>query len=184
MSIRQSLLAILDQGAAYGYQLRVEFERRTGGSWPLNVGQVYATLDRLERDDLVAKSPASESGQVYYEITAAGSAEVADWLASPVDRPRDELVVKLALVLTLPGADAAALLTAQRAATTAALAELTSHRAASLPEQLVAHAHILAAEAELAWLDYCETLIPHAHPYGLDAEPPQRGRPRSATRAE
>ena len=52
MSVRQSLLAILDQGACYGYQLRAEFDRRTGSTWPLNVGQIYNTLDRLERDPM------------------------------------------------------------------------------------------------------------------------------------
>ena len=58
MSVRQSLLAILDQAPCYGYQLRGEFETRTGGTWPLNVGQVYTTLSRLERDGLVEASGA------------------------------------------------------------------------------------------------------------------------------
>ena len=35
------LLALLEQGPMYGYQLRAEFERRTGSTWPLKVGQVY-----------------------------------------------------------------------------------------------------------------------------------------------
>lgn len=53
MSIRHGLLALLDRGPRYGYQLRTEFESRTGATWPLNVGQVYTTLARLERDGLV-----------------------------------------------------------------------------------------------------------------------------------
>ncbi len=88
MSVRQSLLAILDQGPCYGYQLRAEFDRRTGSTWPLNVGQIYNTLDRLERDGLVAKGDTDAQGHVYYAITDAGSAEVAAWLASPVERGR------------------------------------------------------------------------------------------------
>ena len=55
MSVRLSLLAILDQGPCYGYQLRAEFDRRTGSTWPLNVGQIYNTLERLERDGLVSR---------------------------------------------------------------------------------------------------------------------------------
>ena len=55
MSVRQSLLAILDQGPCYGYQLRTEFDRRTGSTWPINVGQIYNTLDRLERDKLIRR---------------------------------------------------------------------------------------------------------------------------------
>ena len=66
MSVRQSLLAILDQGPCYGYQLRAEFDRRTGSTWPLNVGQIYNTLDRLERDGLVAKGDTDAQGHVYY----------------------------------------------------------------------------------------------------------------------
>src|SRR6478735_4500458 len=81
MTVRQSLLAILDQGPCYGYQLRAEFSRRTGGTWSLNVGQIYNTLDRLERDGLVAKGDVDAQGHVYWEITDAGDAEVRDWLA-------------------------------------------------------------------------------------------------------
>ena len=100
MSVRQSLLAILDQGPCYGYQLRHEFDRRTGSTWPLNVGQIYNTLDRLERDGLVEKGAVDGQGHVYWQITEAGRAEVASWLASPVERPagtRDELAIKLAV---------------------------------------------------------------------------------------
>ena len=86
MSVRQSLLAILDQGPCYGYQLRGEFDRRTGSTWPVNVGQIYNTLDRLERDGLVEKADMDAEGQNYYQITEAGSAEVPSWLGSPVLR--------------------------------------------------------------------------------------------------
>ena len=98
MSVRQSLLAILDQGPCYGYQLRGEFDRRTGSTWPLNVGQIYNTLDRLERDGLVEKADHGDEGQIYYLITDAGRTEVASWLGSPVLRSsatRDELAIKL-----------------------------------------------------------------------------------------
>ena len=53
MSVRHALLALLSEGPKYGLQLRQEFEARTGEVWPLNVGQVYTTLQRLERDGLV-----------------------------------------------------------------------------------------------------------------------------------
>jgi DNA-binding PadR family transcriptional regulator len=86
MSVRQSLLAILDQGPCYGYQLRSEFDRRTGSTWPLNVGQIYNTLERLERDGLVQRGDADENGHIYWHITPEGSAEVSEWLASPVVR--------------------------------------------------------------------------------------------------
>ena len=69
MSIRQGLLALLEEGPRYGYQLRAEFEARTGATWPLNVGQVYSTLARLERAGLVAPLDAAggeADPQVYY----------------------------------------------------------------------------------------------------------------------
>ncbi|HEY7176716.1 MAG TPA: PadR family transcriptional regulator, partial [Micromonosporaceae bacterium] len=97
MSVKHGLLALLDRGPMYGYQLRAAFESSTGGAWPLNIGQVYTTLNRLERDALVNPLPEQDGGQRSYEITAAGRAELASWFASPVersDRPRDELAIK------------------------------------------------------------------------------------------
>ena len=104
----------------YGYQLRATFEESTGGTWPLNIGQVYTTLSRLERDGLVRSLPESDGGQRPYEITGAGRADLAAWFATPVsrgDRPRDELAIKLALALTTPGVDVRAVVQTQRTAT-------------------------------------------------------------------
>ena len=62
MSVRHALLALLSEGPKYGLQLREEFEARTGEVWPLNVGQVYTTLQRLERDGLVETAGAAGRG--------------------------------------------------------------------------------------------------------------------------
>lgn len=192
MSVRQSLLAILDQGPCYGYQLRAEFDRRTGSTWPLNVGQIYNTLDRLERDGLVEKGEPDAEGHVYWRITAAGSAEVRTWLASPVERSagtRDELAIKLAVAATLPGVDVADVIQTQRAASLAALQELHRAKYAGAdpdgPEELawslVVDSMIFAAEAEVRWLDHTDqrlTLHPrHAMALALSDEKPKRGRP-------
>ena len=182
MTVRHSLLAILDQAPCYGHQVRAEFERRTGGTWPLNVGQVYQTLDRLVRDKLAVQHEA-DGGRVTYSITEAGHAEVVSWLTTPVERDgRDELATKLALALTLPGADVASLIAAQRTATTATLAHLRSPAAHSpaagtIAASLILHARTLAAEAELAWLDHCEAAQATAVPYPVETEVPRRGRP-------
>src|SRR5918999_3729926 len=117
MSIRHGLLALLEAGPQYGYQLRSAFEHSTGATWPLNIGQVYTTLSRLERDGMVQSLPEEEGGQRPYEITPAGRHEVARWFATPVartDRPRDELVIKLALALTTPGVDVGRVVQTQR----------------------------------------------------------------------
>src|SRR5256714_10654925 len=126
MSIRYGLLALLERGPMYGYQLRASFEESTGGTWPLNIGQVYTTLSRLERDGLVRALPESEAGQRPYEITPAGRADLAVWFATPIgrgDRPRDELAIKLALAITTPGVDVASVVQTQRSATMRALQE-------------------------------------------------------------
>src|SRR5690606_24775446 len=136
MSVRHGLLALLERGARYGYQLRAEFERTTGGTWPLNIGQVYTTLARLERDGLVRALPEGDGGQRPYEITSDGRADLALWFASPIergDRPRDELAIKLALPLTTPGVDVRAGVQAQRTATVRTLQEFTRLKAASEP---------------------------------------------------
>ena len=109
MSVRHALLALLSEGPKYGLQLRQEFEARTGDVWPLNVGQVYTTLQRLERDGLVESDDSSEEGpQKGFHITPEGGAELAAWLRTPPDYsspPRDELVIKVLVALGLPGVD-------------------------------------------------------------------------------
>ena len=109
MSVRHALLALLSDGPKYGLQLRQEFEDRTGEVWPLNVGQVYTTLQRLERDGLVeSEGDADEGPQRGFRITAEGAAELATWLRTPPDMtspPRDELVIKVLVALRLPGVD-------------------------------------------------------------------------------
>ena len=170
MSVRHGLLALLSQGPSYGYQLKVEFERRTGDSWPVNVGQVYNTLDRLERDGLIERGETDGDGHVFYAITDAGAAEARSWLEGPVVRgaaARDELAVKLALAVTLPDVDPEAIIHAQRVATIRSLQELTRSKAAGgdpdSPEefawQLVVDALIFQAEAEVRWLEHSEARI-------------------------
>lgn len=197
MSVRQSLLAILDQGPCYGYQLRSEFDRRTGSTWPLNVGQIYNTLERLERDGLVRRGEPDEQGHVYWQITAAGSAEVAEWLASPVVRgqgTRDELAIKLAIAATLPGVDVGAVIQAQRTASLKQLQNLNRAKyagATDSPEELawslVVDAMIFAAEAEVRWLDHTEQRLAmhpqHALALELATDRPKRGRPAKADAA-
>jgi DNA-binding PadR family transcriptional regulator len=109
MSVRHALLALLSEGPKYGLQLREEFEARTGEVWPLNVGQVYTTLQRLERDGLVESDDADQdSPQKVFRITADGGEELAGWLRTPPDLtspPRDELVIKVLVALRVPGVD-------------------------------------------------------------------------------
>ena len=175
MSVRQALLALLEQGPMYGYQLRAEFEQRTGATWPLNVGQVYTTLTRLERDGLVEGEGVDDEGHAIFRVTQAGRDEVAAWFTTPVPRtqpPRDELVIKLALAVTVPGVDVGGVIQQQRTATMAALQDYTrlkrGGRAAAPTEpsdmawSLVLDSLVFAAEAEIRWLDHCEARLRRA----------------------
>jgi len=118
MSVRHALLALLCEGPKYGLQLREEFEAGTGEVWPLNIGQVYTTLRRLERDGLVESDDAGEDGpQKGFRITADGEQELAGWLRTPPDLsspPRDELVIKVLVALRVPGVEVAAIVQAHR----------------------------------------------------------------------
>jgi DNA-binding PadR family transcriptional regulator len=111
MSVRHALLALLSEGPKYGLQLRQEFEARTGDVWPLNIGQVYTTLQRLERDGLVESNDGDSEGdgpQKGFHITPTGEEELARWLRTPPDLtspPRDELVVKVLVAARAPGVD-------------------------------------------------------------------------------
>jgi DNA-binding PadR family transcriptional regulator len=109
MSIRHSLLALLSEGPKYGFQLRQEFETSTGEVWPLNVGQVYTTLQRLERDGLAQSDDVDDDErQRNYRITKEGGEELARWLRTPPDLsepPRDELVIKVLVASRLADVD-------------------------------------------------------------------------------
>ena len=172
MSIRHGLLALLAQEPMYGAQLRSEFESRTGGTWPLNVGQVYTTLSRLDRDGYVeAAGGADQDGRIAYRLTEQGQTEVQRWWTVAVDRgdtPRDELVIKLALAVTVPGVDVRSLVQTQRTATLRHLQALTKLKRATpqdaggrneLSWLLVLDNLVYSAEAEVRWLDHVETRL-------------------------
>ncbi|MFF3484956.1 PadR family transcriptional regulator [Streptomyces sp. NPDC002701] len=199
MSIRHGLLALLERGPRYGSRLRTEFEARTGSTRPLNIGQVYTTLARLERDGLVVQQGADDAGHVLYALTDDGRAELRSWFVRPVERtnpPRDELVIKLAMAVGAPGADVRVIVEAQRRYLSDAMHTYTRLRAQALAEApadrdevarlLVLEHLIFRAEAEIRWLDHCEARLlrlaeaaaptpPTAQPSGPPPAPPPSG---------
>jgi DNA-binding PadR family transcriptional regulator len=173
MAIREGLLALLHDGPRHGYQLKTEFEAATGGVWPLNVGQVYTTLDRLERDGLVHMHTANGSGtagvdtgtaaQRTYALTAAGEAELKAWFTTTAPEgppPRDELMLKVLMAVGAGHAQALQVVTSQRTMLLAHLQQVRRGRAGAdgdLAARLVTEALVARAEADLRWLDSCET---------------------------
>ena len=173
MSIRNGILALLSEGPAHGYQLKADFEQRTGGTWPLNIGQVYTTLQRLERDGFVQLAEGAEhepSERVVYAISNTGRAVCREWFSTPVRRtqaPRDELAIKLALAVGAPGVDIAALVQGQRSEAVRTLQELTRLKITASDTEdlawlLVLDALVFQSEAEVRWLDHCESRLVRA----------------------
>ncbi|MFI0978080.1 PadR family transcriptional regulator [Streptomyces sp. NPDC021093] len=205
MSIRHGLLALLEQGPRYGSQLRTEFESRTGATWPLNVGQVYTTLSRLERDGMVAPHGDDDAGHPLYAITDAGRDELHQWFGRPVDRtspPRDELAIKLAMAVGAPGVDIRAVIQSQRHATLKAMQDYTRLKAQALIAVesgsaqgdfqesaegrddvawlLVLEQLIFQTEAEARWLDHSESrLVRLSASAARGATPPAADAPKT-----
>src|SRR5687767_13436244 len=158
MSVPHALLALLTEGPKYGLRLQNEFEARTGEVWPLNVGQVYTTLQRLERDGLVETDEGGERARKRYRITSAGDRELADWLRTPPDLvppPRDELVIKVLVALQVPGTEIDEILQVHRRHVIEVMQRYTQVKAATgeddVPLALVADAELFRLEAIVRW---------------------------------
>jgi DNA-binding PadR family transcriptional regulator len=170
MSIKHALLALLSEGPKYGLQLRQEFEARTGEVWPLNVGQVYTTLQRLERDGLVESDDEAELGpQKGFRITAEGEVELAVWLRTPPDLsqpPRDELVIKILVALRLPGVDVREVIQAHRRYLVELMQQWTrlkeDEAAFDLSFALVVDAELYRLDSVVRWLDAADGRIKRA----------------------
>jgi DNA-binding PadR family transcriptional regulator len=164
MSVRYGLLGLLRLAPAHGYQLRTHLLGITGATWPLNIGQVYSTLQRLERDGLIEPDdadPAEGLERRRYRITKKGTGELEGWLTDAVPHEsssRSELVIKVAVAMSLPGTEVRAVLDAQRAATLTVLQGLTKIKRATDDKvaALAVEWMVLGAEAEIRWLDLCE----------------------------
>ena len=167
MSVPHALLALLSEGPKYGLRLQSEFESRTGEVWPLNVGQVYTTLQRLERDGLVETDDGEgERSRKRYRITSTGERELADWLRTPPDLvppPRDELVIKLLVALQISGIDVHEILQAHRRHVIQVMQRYTQVKAAAGEDDmalaLVADAELFRLEAIVRWLDAADVRL-------------------------
>jgi DNA-binding PadR family transcriptional regulator len=167
VSVRFGLLALLADGPKYGYQVHTEFEARTGGTWTVNVGQAYTTLERLERDGLIAAEGANAEGRMLYAITEAGREALDGWFNTPVagaDRPRNELAVKLLMAATTPGVDVAAVVQRQRTETLRQMRDCSTLRrdaeeADDMAGVLLLDSILFALEGEVRWLDHVEATV-------------------------
>src|ERR1017187_1919482 len=170
MSVRHALLALLSEGPKYGLQLREEFEAGTGEVWPLNVGQVYTTLQRLERDGLVESEGDGQEGPPKgFLITPAGLRELSRWLRTPHDLaapPRDELVMKVLVALRVPGTDVRDVIQVHRRYLVELMQQWTRIKDleadADMNLALVVDAELFRLDAVVRWLDAADGRIKRA----------------------
>ncbi len=179
MSVRHALLALLSEGPKYGLQLRQEFEARTGEVWPLNVGQVYTTLQRLERDGMVESDGSDDDGpQKAFRITKGGRAELAAWLRTPPDLsspPRDELVIKILIAVQVPNVDVHEVVQAHRRYLVQLMQEWTRLKEYAADRDLgfglAVDAELFRLDAVVRWLDAADGRIKRAAVEPLNADP-------------
>jgi DNA-binding PadR family transcriptional regulator len=187
--IRQALLSLLKAEPKYGYQLKSEFESATGSAWVLNIGQVYNTLGRMERDGVIVGLGEDEEGRPLYELAASGLVELQEWMAEAVARStstRDEVVMKVLMSASTGVADPADTIAIQQASSMQLLQEATQARsvATSLPDRLHLDRLIVTTNAELRWLDLAAQTIAEAQESGELLLPGQRSnsQPRRAAK--
>jgi DNA-binding PadR family transcriptional regulator len=174
VSVRHALLALLSEGPKYGLRLREEFEARTGEVWPLNIGQVYTTLQRLERDGFVeSDGDGQDSPQKRFRITEDGESELTTWLRTPPDMsapPRDELVIKVQVALRVPRTDVGEVIQAHRRYLVEIMQQWTRIKedegTHDLALGLAVDAELFRLDAVVRWLDAADARIRRA-----EAEP-------------
>jgi DNA-binding PadR family transcriptional regulator len=162
--VQEVLLALLAKEAAHGYQLRAQLQLALGPlAEVLNAGQVYVTLNRLEKADLVASKrvgQADRPDRKVYELTAAGRERVIAWLADtswPKPAPA-EFHLKLVAAAAAGLGDPVRLVDTQRHAV---LAGLAAAQRAALTEPdgsvagLLLEGVVLRLQADLRWLEAC-----------------------------
>ena len=183
MSVREGLLALLAAGPKHGYQLRQEFESATAGIWPLNIGQVYTTLERLQRDGLVEEVTADDSSdRRRFRLTVDGRADLRDWLSSGPDPApaREPTMIKVLVAMHTDGVDVRQVIDVQRQALLTHLAEQQRARRKAAADArevgarevgaraagddvepdvttlMMFDALVTRTEADLRWLDLCD----------------------------
>lgn len=163
--LRFVLLGLLSAEPRYGYELKAVFEAFLGGTWPLNIGQVYTALARLEREGLVECQVVPQDqapDRKVFSLTPLGHEELGRWVEGTEEAPvrlRDEFFLRILVRSLTDSSGAVAVLRAQRRRHLEALRDLTRRRddpALHPATALLVEAAVLRVEADLTWMDTCE----------------------------
>lgn len=170
MSLKFGILGLLTEEPLHGYEVKQRFEAMLGGTWEVNIGQVYSTLQRVERDGLVETvGERGDRGKQAYRLTGEGRRALNEWLAQPEAEPeelRQDLFVKLLLIRRLANGNLRDLLVRQRRVYLQRLHELAELERRMRREgrddlALLVTGAVLHTEADLKWLDaYIEQSTP------------------------
>jgi DNA-binding PadR family transcriptional regulator len=159
------ILAMLASSPAHGYELKRELEQHFGAALPpLNTGQIYTSLARLERDGLVDADRVAQDSRPnkrVYRLTPQGQAALEEWVTQPTPgtRLRDEFFMKLVLAGRAGIADPQVLIERQRGEYLQALRDLDRLLGTAngdWAESLLIEGAALHLEADLKWLALCE----------------------------
>lgn len=165
MSLRYGILGLLAERPAHGYDVKTRYEDLLGGTREINIGQIYTTLQRLERDGLIeAEGDRGERGKQAYRVTENGHQALHTWLANPQEEPQqlnEEMYVKMLLSSRLGNSSLDGLLSGQRRIHLQKIRDLSeleqrARRQDRFDLALLARGAIIHAEAELKWLDVAE----------------------------
>ena len=174
MSLRFGILGLLAEEPLHGYEVKARFEAMLSNTWEVNVGQIYSTLQRLERDAFIEPvGDRGDRGKLAYQLTPAGRQELDRWLSEPeaeAQQLHDELFVKLMLIRRLANGNLTGLIDRQRRVYLQRLRDLAElerrARAEQLPDLLLLiKGAVIHTEADLKWLDACLEELANLKPY-------------------
>ena len=183
MTTGHVLMGLLVAGERHGYDLKREHDLVFTGSKPIAFGQVYATLERLQKKHHVRTVEVERvdgPDRTVFAITADGRSELDRWLAeveAPAPHVTNPLAVKATVALLVGNEEQARrYLAEQRAAHLGRMRHYTKAKtdpAASITEVLAADYAIAHLDADLQWLGLALDRITaiHAAVVGSDVSP-------------
>lgn len=162
MSLKYGVLGLLTGEPLHGYEVKSRFEAMLGGTWEVNIGQIYTTLQRLERDGLVQPAGArGDRGKQLYRLSPAGHRALLEWLSEPDSGPQqlhEDIYVKLLLATRIANGDLPELLGRQKRAYLQRLRDLNrleerARRDGRHDLARLVRGALLHTEADLKWMD-------------------------------
>jgi DNA-binding PadR family transcriptional regulator len=171
MPVKHALLGLLARGPLHGYELKTAFEAELVPRSSLNFGQVYTSLERLQKEGLVAHEVVTQEerpDKKVFRLTESGALELRCWLGRaslPGLDLRNETFLKLAVARRLPDGEPLQVLDVERRAAFAQLREVTearvNARAEGEPVELVLLLELAALrlEAFITWLERCDEAL-------------------------